>query len=331
MTESRLRNLIKNRNVAFITVKNKEYIRTAQIAQMLEQEAGNYKIYTSEKNSPATRAIDIRRRLKNISFEDVDVVILGFLPQLIIDAVSKKIPEGTVVVAEMFLSLYDTVVLDRQLVRKDGIISGICRRLDEKTVEKADLVVTDTKADATFFSSEFGKNTTKFETLYLEAQELPLPAESSLFPKTSKTVLYFGTGLPLQGTNYVIQAFRELTEKYGYKCIYIGGRRSMTRQNADYLKKGSITYIEWLTKDKLFEIIMQADICLAGHFDPNIDKADRTIPGKAYIYEKAGKPMILGDTTANHELFSSDNRHIFVKRGDFKKIVEAVIALSEKI
>ena len=65
--------------------------------------------------------------------------------------------------------------------------------------------------------------------------------------------------------------------------------------------------------------------CLAGHFEPEIDKADRTIPGKAIIYEALGKTMILGDTKANRELFKADDKHIFVPRGNFQRIVEAVI------
>ena len=36
------------------------------------------------------------------------------------------------------------------------------------------------------------------------------------------------------------------------------------------------------------------------------------------------KKMILGDTTANHEIFVEDNRHFFVKRGDPQKLADAI-------
>jgi hypothetical protein len=38
-----------------------------------------------------------------------------------------------------------------------------------------------------------------------------------------------------------------------------------------------------------------------------------------------GKPMILGDTKANHELFTPDEKHIFVKRGNSKELAKAIL------
>ena len=38
--------------------------------------------------------------------------------------------------------------------------------------------------------------------------------------------------------------------------------------------------------------------------------------------------MILGDTTANHEVFRADERHIFVPRGDAKALVDAVKSIT---
>ena len=65
-------------------------------------------------------------------------------------------------------------------------------------------------------------------------------------------------------------------------------------------------------------------MCLAGHFSADIDKAWRTIPGKAYIYEMMGKKMILGDGAANHELFESDEKHSFVERGSSMALANEV-------
>ena len=341
MTESRLLNLLKGKNVVYITVKNEDYIRTSQIKWILTENAKKFRIYSSEKGNPLTRAIDIRKKLRSISFEGVDVVIAGFLPQLIWkDLVKHTLGTGIIVIAEMFISLYDTVVLDRRLVWKRGIIAHICKKFDCTVVKEADYIITDTKADADFFAKEFGteKDREKFETLYLEADLGDYISSNVVLDKNddeeSKTVIYFGTGLPLQGTNYVAEAFKNLSEKYGYNCIYIGGLSNMSRKlksllllckdSAVKFGKGSIAYYKWLEQKELYEKIENASVCLAGHFEPHIDKADRTIPGKAMIYEALGKTMILGDTKANKEIFEPDNKHIFVPRGDSKRIVEAV-------
>ncbi|WP_026666813.1 glycosyltransferase family 1 protein [Butyrivibrio sp. AE2005] len=341
MTESRLLNLLKGKNVVYITVKNEDYIRTSQIKWILAENAKKFRIYSSEKGNPVTRAIDIRKKLRSISFEGVDVVIAGFLPQLIWkDLIKYTLGTGIIVIAEMFISLYDTVVLDRRLVWKRGIIAHICKLFDRTVVKKSDYIITDTKADADFFVKEFGteKDREKFETLYLEADLGDYISANVVLDKNDdaepKTVLYFGTGLPLQGTDYVAKAFNVLAEEYGYNCIYIGGLSNMNRKHKNRLLsckdraircgKGSITYYKWLGQKELYENIANASVCLAGHFDPDIDKADRTIPGKAMIYEALGKTMILGDTKANREIFEPDDKHIFVPRGDSKRIVKAV-------
>ena len=225
MTESRLLNLLKGKNVVYITVKNEDYIRTKQIKRILSENAGGFAVYSSEKGNPISRALDIKKRLRKISFEGVDVVIVGFLPQLIWRNVTDKLSGNSdvVLVAEMFLSVFDTVVLDRKLVWKSGIIARFCRKLDKRVVKEADLVITDTNADADYFSKEFGASKDKFETLYLQADlegildDKPVHEGKCVEPKS---VLYFGTGLPLQGTEYVARAFKVLAEEHGYKCTY---------------------------------------------------------------------------------------------------------------
>lgn len=311
-----------------------------------------------------------------------DVVIIGFLPQLLLKAVKKKIGGNdacyrngaangdgsdachkTFLVAEMFLSLYDTVISDRHLFADGGVLSHLLKRLDKMTIEAADLVVTDTKANADYLSRLYDADRDKFETLYLEADK---EIYGATYSSSSLNVLYFGSGLPLQGTDIILEAFSivagqvgNCTENkssginngfenadYAYAsadrgiedhspryitCTYVGSTKEIPGKILD--KARSNPYIEiipWLPQNLLAKKIAQADLCIAGHFNPNIGKADRTIPGKAYIYEAMNKKMILGDTTANHEIFVEDNRHFFVKRGDPQKLADAIAELLPK-
>ncbi len=358
MTESRFKSLIKAKNVVYITVKNKDYIRTRQIERILAEDAASFRIYSSEKKTPLKRALDIRRRLGKISFEGVDVIVVGFLPQLVLDkvvdiafgdravdiAAGKRDSFKLQVVADMFISLYDTVVWDRKLVRPGGLFARFCKELDRRTVEEVDLVLTDTRADADYFAKEFEGDREKFEVLYLEA-EIDCHDKKEAESTEVKRVLYFGTGLPLQGTDIVADAFRILVSENNsgnvvhfsdyisenkkdsrseIKCIYIGSTKYMSKEQQSFVTSGQVEYHEWLTEPELIEQIEKADICLAGHFKAEIDKADRTIPGKAFIYEALGKKMILADTTANREIFKPDDRHIFVRRGSGEALSECI-------
>ena len=389
MTRSKFLSLISGRNVVFITVKNRDYIRVSQIEKILKENASEYRIYSSEKKNPVTRAIDLNMRMGAIDFSGCDVVILGFLPQLIYRSVSKKIKKltksgsisevladdagviGPVIVEDFFLSLYDTVILDRKLFGKGSFVAGLLRKIDKKTLEGAELLLTDTRADADFFAEEYGVLRDKFEVLYLEADKLYSKpwiwednyrfyndakelCESCLEETTadrSFNILYFGTGLPLQGTDVVMLAFNQVmeannsayaNEKAGsaigeskvvgagrrkelwISCSYVGSVKKIPAGELKRAKENGIEIISWLSQEELAKKIAGADLCIAGHFNPEIDKANRTIPGKAIIYEAMGKTMILGDTVANHELFSEDERHIFVKRGDVAELAGAI-------
>ena len=250
------------------------------------------------------------------------------------DSLYDNINEGNVtLVADFFLSLYDTIALDRKLVSPTGLVSKILRKLDREALKGADLVITDTKADADFFSAEFNVNRDKFEVLYLEADKKVYSSNDKTLDQNldsaraseKKEVLYFGTGLPLQGTDTVLEAFEEVSAEGEIRCTYIGGTKGVSKALiGKMLANPNVELINWLPQEELSKRIEGASLCLAGHFNAAIDKADRTIPGKAYIYEAMNKTMILGDTKANHELFSEDERHIFVKRGDSRALADAI-------
>ena len=97
----------------------------------------------------------------------------------------------------------------------------------------------------------------------------------------------------------------------------------------DYEKpiQNNVEYINWLSQEELAEYIANSDLCLAGHFCAEIDKAKRTIPGKAYIYASMQKAMILGDNKANRELFEEDKKTQFVKMGDAAELSKKILSM----
>jgi glycosyltransferase involved in cell wall biosynthesis len=139
-------------------------------------------------------------------------------------------------------------------------------------------------------------------------------------------VLYFGSILPLQGVEVIMEAMDILKDDKEIYFYFIGPvKDNITKTDSD-----NIEYIEWLSQEKLAEYISYSDLCLAGHFNKNINKAKRTIPGKAYIYEAMNKPMILGDNSATKELYSEDEMHFFVKMGDGKALAEKIQEIKQK-
>lgn len=320
-------NVISEKRVLFITSKNLDYIRNSQEIALLQEAAASVQVIGSKEKSYVKRLLFVYKNLHKIKSDDFDVAFVGFAPQLILPFFKGKLRKKPLII-DFFISVYDTMVLDRARLKKGSFVAKLCHRLDERTLELADYIVCDTVAHGNFFIDELGALPEKMHVLYLQADSsYYFPAkdieekdsnssvhmsERSAKEKKPFTVLYFGSILPLQGVNVILEAIGHFVEEDGI-CFEIIGPipKDMACPQAS-----NIHYISWLSQEELGNHIRQADLCLAGHFSGTIEKAARTIPGKAYIYEACGCPMILGDGPANHEFFTEDARHHFVTMGD---------------
>ena len=327
--------IVKDKRVLFITTKNIDYIRNTQEIQILEKYSKSYELIYSEQKNYILRILSVWMKVINNKIKEKDIVFVGWSPQFVIPFVGYKFKDKFVVI-DFFISVYDTLVCDRKIFRKKGLIAKVLHKWDEYTLLRCNHVITDTKAHADFFIDEFDGKRELFETIYLEADfkiYYPRPQNKPKELIDKFVVLYFGSILPLQGVDVVLDAIRELKDREDIYFDIIGPIP------AKYNKpiQGNVCYTEWLSQEELAEHIVNADLCLAGHFSGDIEKAKRTIPGKAYIYEAMGKNMILGDCEANRELFKEDDKHVFVEmgnRGCLKNMIleeKAIIEIGERV
>lgn len=314
---------IKGKRVLFVTTKNIDYIRNTQEVRLLKQHAGKVLEVFSEKNTYLKRILDVWKKVILIDKELIDVFFVGFAPQLILPFFYYRF-RNKVIVIDFFISVYDTLIQDRQKFATKGIVAKICHLLDTTTINKADYIITDTQADTEFFVKEFKGNRNKFETLYLEADSrIYYPRECCKKEELENkfVILYFGSVLPLQGVEIILEVIRLLKERKDIYFQIIGpikGKKPIQE---------NVEYIEWLEQKELADYIANADLCLAGHFNSEIEKAQRTIPGKAYIYSAMQKEMILGDNKANRELFSESDKVVFAEMGNVFSLKNVIIEI----
>lgn len=317
---------LKNKRVLFITTKNLDYLRNTQEIRLLKELAKSVTVIGSTEKSYPKRLLKVYGKLLTTSMKHYDAAFVGFSPQLVVPFFRKLRKKELYI--DFFISMYDTLVCDRMILR-DGVMgSKILRLLDRVTLQAADGIITDTKAHGEYFVT-LGAAPEKLEPLYLEADtSIYYPREKAKTAEEKKTfeVLYFGSILPLQGVPVILKAMELLKDRADIRFCMIGP-----------LKKGTVkpegahaVYIDWLSQPELAERIAEADLCLAGHFDGRIMKAKRTIPGKAYIYRAMHKPMILGDNAANKELFrESDDGIYFVPMGDPEALADKIRELAD--
>lgn len=315
-------NKLEGKNVIFITTKNIDYIRNSQEIRLIRERSNAFDVIYSSNKNYILRILQVWNKITRQKIRDCDIVFLGFEPQFVLPFVGYKMKNKEIVI-DCFISVYDTLVNDRKKIKAGGLMAKFCHWLDKKTISMANTIITDTKAHAEYFHSEFGGEKDRFETLYLEADE------SIYYPREQKKpeklvdkyiVLYFGSILPLQGVDVVLDSLKNFENEKDIFFEIIGP----VPKKYNKPEQANVCYYEWLSQNELSEHIAYADLCLAGHFSADIDKAWRTIPGKAYIYEMMGKKMILGDGAANHELFESDEKHSFVERGSSMALANEV-------
>lgn len=318
------------KRVLFITTHRIDYIRNTQhIEEMKKKGASVRCLYYkgSGKGNHIFSAAKIFFTLLFTSLSDVDVVVVSYMCQLVTPFLNWKLKKKTLVV-DFFVSLYDSMVNDRKMLGPKNPLARLIRWLDVSSVRYADRIIVDTKAHGDYFCRAFGMEKEKMEVVYLNADT------SIYYPRLQKKpevwkdrflVVYFGTVIPLQGFDIVLEAARQLKDRKDIHFYLVGPVEKRYRKVAS----DTVTYADWVSQERLAEIIAMADLCLAGHFNGQIMKAKRTIPGKAYIYEAMEKPMILGDSPANHERYQEGQPGIyFVPMGDAKKLAEKIAALA---
>lgn len=326
----KLEDTVSGKRVLFISTKNRDYIRNLQEIRILKEHASDYKeIVFSDKSYPK-RVLKVWRSCLRGSWKQADVIFVGFAPQLVFPFLKKWNRRKTVVI-DFFISMYDTCVNDRSYFKSKSIPARFLHRIDQNVLENCRCVIVDTAADGAYFSEEFRVTVDKMEVLYLEADtdiydKDKYASVSDSDAARGLTVLYFGSILPLQGVEVILEAQKILKDRDDIRFLMIGPVDEKTVRKEDY---PNTTFYEWLSQPELAAQIARADLCLAGHFHPTIEKARRTIPGKAYIYEAMEKKMILGDNPANRELYVEDDRHMFVKMGDAKALADLIMAVSD--
>jgi len=258
----------------------------------------------------------------------LDVLILSFFARM------RSIP----IVWDAFLSLYDTVVQDRKLVRPKHPLARLLYLWEWLACRAAALVILDTEAHAEYFRQNFRLSRNHVGATLVGAETEIFPSyPSRLIVSESKDhaaalkILFYGQFIPLHGIETIIQAAIRLKKNELIRWIIIGkGQEAEKVRNM--LGKHSLpqlTWLPWVDYERLVEYIHHADICL-GIFGDS-DKANRVIPNKIFQILAAGKPLITRDSSAIRELLHDDIPGIIlVQPADPEALADKIKSLSEK-
>ena len=273
----------------------------------------------------------LRLIIKYLRVGDYDVMIVGYIGQfdMILAWILTKIGRKPLIFNPL-VSLSDTLVSDRKLIKKASLFSKLLFLIDRSSLILADLILLDTNEHINYFCSEFNLPRKKLNRVFAGADERYFFSQR----KTNKAdgsfvVLFFGKFTPLHGIEYIVKAAK-LLEQYEDISFEIIGKGQLTKEIAklvDELQIGNIKFIPWVRYQTLPDYIERADVCL-GIFG-NSGKAMQVIPNKAFQALAMAKPLITGDSAAAREILADKENAILCKMGDAEAIAQSILLLRE--
>lgn len=253
-----------------------------------------------------------------------DVMLVGFPGQEVMFVA--RILSSAPIVFDVFTSHYMGYVLDREYFKPGSFRAGIYRFLDRWSCRLADVVVLDTNAHIEFFVSEFGLPRERFHRVFLGANtdmHHPRPPGEA---HDRFTVLFWGSFIPLQGTEHIIAA-ADLLRNEGVNFILIGAGQTRDRDMEAVRRLGlrRVSFPGKIDDAALVEYIRGADLCLGAFSDGT--KADITIQNKIFEALASRKPLLTIRTTAIKELLVDGKQCLLCEKANPEDLAKKILLL----
>lgn len=266
---------------------------------------------------------------------NADIVFVGYdSPMLVIFLkffCRKKI------VFNAFLSVYERIIVARELAPRFSIKAVYCWLLDFLAVHFADLTRLESNSQANYFKKLFKVSEKKLYRSWVGVDE------DNVFynPKIAKfdvfTVLFRGQLMPEAGGEYVVQAAKMLEDK-NINFIMIGGGVFMTKiqKLLNELKPTNFDHLtDYIPYDKLREMMQSCHLSL-GQLSKH-DRLSRTTPLKMFESLALKLPYLTAPNKAILEFLNQDETCLVCNSADSNSLAEKILwaknnySMAEKI
>jgi glycosyltransferase involved in cell wall biosynthesis len=228
-----------------------------------------------------------------------DVLAVGYIGQLdmlVLAPVARLL--GRRVIFNPLVTLTDTLVEDRQLVRARALPARALALLDRAALRVADVVLVDTEANRQYLMERFGVDAGRIVVVPVGAEDEFMPgAESVASGAASLDVLFVGKFIPLHGVETILRAAALLRDRGVAVRIELVGKgqtyaRARALAESLALTDDVLVWTDWIPFERLPARLRRADVAL-GIFDAG-EKAARVVPNKLYQSLACGVASITG-------------------------------------
>lgn len=215
-----------------------------------------------------------------------------------------------------FISLYDTLVLDRQQIGARSWQGRLLWRVDRWAFGAGHLVLADTEAVCQYYSDLFCLPRQRFVRSFVGEDGDEFAAAPVSASDGPLRVLFFGTYAPLHGVDVIIEAagLVEGGSDMTFTLIGSGQLYPRLRERVEERAASNVEFIdEWVGTADLARHIAAADVCL-GIFGTT-PKAERVVPYKVFDALAVGRPVITRDSPAARELLTDGDSALLCQPG----------------
>ena len=242
----------------------------------------------------------------------VDAVVIGVFARLM----------RMRLVIDYFVSLHETVILDRGLGSPRSPKAAVLRAIDTWAARLAHVVITDTPEDADAFARTTGTPRTKWRVVRVGADPSMFHPVAGSVPRP-KSVLFYGTYIPLQGIEHIVRASLLLPADYSVTLVGNGQLRHETEKLVRECA-APVRLVDQVPEHELAPLIAESEVCL-GVFGAGA-KTQRVVPNKVYQCLAVGRPVVTGASPAVEVL---GDAVVTVPVADPAAIADAVQSLVE--
>ena len=209
---------------------------------------------------------------------------------------------------DAFLSLHDTLIDDRKKYGAWSPMAAILFLVDWIDLRMADEVLIDTQEHRKFLIRRFGVAPDRIKAIPVGTRtNLFKPGSPHPYREGTFNILFYGTYIPLQGIEHILDAAAILQESHPqvrFTLVGSGQTYPAMRKRAENLHLQNVTFRDRVPYEELPMLIHESHLCL-GIFATS-GKAKRVIPHKVYDAVACGVPVITADTPAIREFPNQD-------------------------
>jgi glycosyltransferase involved in cell wall biosynthesis len=234
---------------------------------------------------------------------------------------------GKRIIYDAFTSMYDSLVNDRKTIKPGSIRSYYYYLQDYLCCHLADKLIFDTQGHKDYFFKTFKlKSSQPFVILPVSVDLDFIEQQPAFENKDSQTikVLFYGSFIPLQGIEYILQAI-QLTKDLPIRYSIIGNGQTY-RQMLELANRlgvnDLVAFIPPTSYSELVSHIKAADLCLGIFGDT--EKAQRVIPNKVLECAACSKPVITGKNNDLAKFFTDKESILFCPMAEAHALAETI-------